>query len=146
VGENFEKLTWDRESFFTAYPENHLGRPVGEVDINLKPEMKYREKLLHEWEKDTKGFYYFGLNEKLHYTNMVRALKENVFEYSLVTKNAKLKVSSSGNQACRFDKMNGENNLIINDQWDYNSLLWGNYMKGIKLENDIKGKVILSLN
>jgi hypothetical protein len=146
VGENFEKLTWEREAYFTAYPENHLGRPVGEVDINLKTEMKYREKPLHEWEMDSKGFYYFGLREELPYTNIVRALKENVYEYSLVTKNAKLEVISSGNQACRFDEITGENNLIINDQWDYNSLLWGNYMKGIKLENDIKRKLILSIN
>ncbi len=146
VGENFEKLTWDREAYFTDYPENHLGRPVGEVDINLKPEMKYREKLQHEWEMDSKGFYYFGLNEKLPYTNMVRALKENIYSYSLKTEISKIEIKSTGNQACRFDKINGENNLIINNQWDYNSLLWGNYMKLIKTEEDISGSVTFTLD
>jgi 5'-3' exonuclease len=145
VGDNFQKLAWDRESYFTAYPENHMGRPVGEVDIHLKPEMKYREKPQHDWEMDSKGFYYFGLSEELPYTNIVRSLKENIYSFSLQTENAKIEVLSDGKQACRFDKINAENTLIINDEWDYNSLLWGNYMKNIKLENDITGNVIFSL-
>ena len=146
VGDNFQKLAWDRESYFTAYPENHLGSPVGEVDLNLKPEMKYREKPQHDWEMDSKGFYYFGLNEELPYTNLVRSLKENIYTYSLKTGNAKLEIFSDGEQACRFDKKDGVNTLIVNDIWDYNSLLWGNYMKLNPLEKEFGGKVIFSLN
>ncbi|TNF41390.1 MAG: beta-galactosidase [Bacteroidetes bacterium] len=146
VGDSFQKLAWNRESYFTAYPENHLGVPVGEADLNLKPEMRYREKPQHNWEMDSKGFYYFGLNEELPYTNIVRSLKENIYTYSLKTGNEKLEVFSDGKQACRFDNINGGNTLIINDLWDYNSLLWGNYMKLISLEKEFGGKVIFSVN
>ena len=146
VGDSFQKLAWDRDSYFSAYPENHLGRPVGEVDINLKPEMNYREKPQHDWEMDTKGFYYFGLDEELPYTNIVRSLKENIYSFSLKTELAKIEVFSDGKQACRFDKLDGKNTFIVNDLWDYNSLLWGNYMKRIQSEKKIKGRVMFVLD
>src|SRR5665811_115555 len=111
----------------------------------LKPEMFYREKPQHDWEMDSKGFYYFGLNEELPYTNIVRSLKENIYSYSLKTEKAKMEVFSDGKQACRFDKIKGENTLIVNDKWDYNSLLWGNYQKQIPSEKELRGKVILGI-
>jgi hypothetical protein len=144
IGNSFQTLAWDRNSYFTAYPKGNLGSPTGEVDITQKPAMKYREELTHPWEMDSKGFYYFGLEAELPYTNIVRALKENIYSYSLKTaKNSKVEIISSGNQACRFDKIDGENILIVNEIWDYNSLLWGNYSKQIKLEGEFAGKVVL---
>jgi len=143
---NFKQLAWDRNSYFTNYPEIHLGRPAGEVDLLYKPEMKYREKPQHAWEWDTKDFYYFGLDAELPYTNIVRSLKENIYAYTLKTENAQLKVISNGSQACRFDKIDGRNTLLIDDLWDYNSLLWGNYMKQIKSKNVYSGNVVFSVN
>ncbi len=141
LGDNFQKLLWNRNSYFTAYPENHLGCPVGEVDLTLKPEMKYREKPQHDWEMDTKGFYYFGLDKELPYTNIARSLKENIYSFLLKTKNSNIEVFSDGKQACRFDKIDEKNILIINNKWDYNSLLWGNYMKQINSEKSESGNV-----
>lgn len=146
VGDNFQKLAWERDPYFTAYPENHLGAPVGEVDLTLKPEMKYREKPKHDWEMDSKGFYYFGLNDELQYTNMARSLKENIYTFSLKTGNSGIEVFSDGKQACRFDKIDDKNTLIINRLWDYSSLLWGNYSKQIKLQREIRGTVVLKIN
>ena len=109
--------------------------------------MIYRSEPSHGWEKDSRGFYYFGLEERLPYTNEVRSLKANIYSYALYTENGKgLKVSSLGDQACRFDRIKGQNTLIINDQWDYNSLKWGNYYKAIPLPEKLEGKVILSLS
>lgn len=144
VADSYQKLAWNRESYFSAYPENHLGTPVGEAELTLKPKMKYREKPQHDWEMDTKGFYYFGLKEELPYTNMVRSLKENIYSFTLKTEKSTLEVGSDGNQACRFDKILGENTLIVNDKWDYNSLLWGNYHKLIPLKKEFAGSVVFS--
>jgi len=145
LGDNFRVLAWERDAYFTAYPKHHLGNPIGQVDITLRPEMHYREEPQHLWEMDANGFYYFGLDTTLTYTNMVRSLKENIFSYSLETDNAKLSIHSDGQQACRFDKMNGDNTLIVNDQWDYNSLLWGNYMKMIPANKEFKGQVVFTV-
>ncbi len=146
AGDNFEKLEWDRESYFTAYPSDHLGRPAGTVDIRDIPTMNYRQEPQHDWGMDAQGFYYFGLEEKLPYTNTVRSLKENIYSYSLLGPGSKLEVLSQGTQACRFDKIEGKNTLIVNDLWDYNSLRWGNYFKQIRSgEEALTGKVVFSL-
>ena len=108
--------------------------------------MSYREKPGHGWEMDSRGFYYFGLEKELPFTNAVRSLKENIYSYGLATAtHSELKVFSRGMQACRFDRINGKNTLIINDQWDYFSLGWGNYMKHIPLEKEVGGKIIMAL-
>ena len=147
TGDNFEKLSWEREAYFTAYPSYDPGRPAGMADLAEIPVMKYRQEPGHEWEMDAQGFYYFGLDEKLPYTNLVRSLKENIYSYALLTAGSKLEVSSRGTQACRFDKIAGDNILIINDLWDYNSLRWGNYHKQIIPEKEsLSGTVLFSLD
>jgi hypothetical protein len=145
VGDEFRQLAWERDAYFTAYPKHHLGSQIGVIDLTLRPDMNYREKPQHSWEMDSKGFYYFGLNAQLPYTNIVRAMKENIFSYALHTGNSTLKIHSQGQQACRFDRINGENILIVDDQWDYNSLLWGNYMKMIPSKREFKGQVVFTI-
>jgi beta-galactosidase len=147
VGNQFNKLSWDRKPYFTMYPDTDLGRSQGEVDLLAKPSLNYREKPKHGWEMDSKNFYYHGLNEELPYANIARGMKENIFSFALSTSNkGKLQVHSEGTQACRFDKLIGQNVLLINDQWDYQSLLWGNYMKMIKTNKEFVGKVLLTIN
>ncbi len=63
-------------------------RPVGEVDLQEEPEMKYREKPQQDWEMNSKGFFYLGLNAVLPYSNIVRALKENIYTYSLLSEHS----------------------------------------------------------
>ena len=147
VGSAFQKLEWDRASYFTAYPETDLGKPHGETDLIHKPKTIYREKPEHEWIRDTRGYYYFGPVEELMYTNMVRSLKENIHTFILGTAGGKsIKVYGSGKKACRFDQIDGENLLIINDLWDYTGLLWGNYMKLIRIQGELRGSHVLSLH
>ncbi|WP_167604821.1 glycoside hydrolase family 2 protein [Maribellus sediminis] len=143
AGNEFNNLAWQMNSYFTAYPEASMGSPEGEVSLLEKPPMIYRQMPQHSWEMDSKGFYYFGLENELPYTNIVRGLKENCFSYTLKTNTSALTVLSNGTQACRFDKIEGENTLIVNDLWDYNSLMWGNYYKQVKSGSAIEGQVNL---
>lgn len=55
----------------------------------------------------------------------------------------KITVLFEGTQACRFDKIDNKNTLIINELWDYNRPGWGNYTKRIKSEGEFEGKVLL---
>ena len=146
TGNSFTRMTWKRDPYFTAYPDTHLGRAEGQVNLVHRPVMNYREEPQHDWEEDSKGFYYFGPNEVLPYTNEARSLKENIREFALLTSSKKgIQVFSEGEQACRFDRIDGENTLIINEEWDYNSLLWGNYMKRIPLEKSVQGKAVIAI-
>jgi hypothetical protein len=146
TGDSFETLSWKRDPYFTAYPESHPGRAEGEAILSYKPESEYRKEPGHGWEHDSRSFYYFGLEEELPYTNEIRSLKENIFEYSLRTSSkAELKIYSDGKQAGRFDRIRGNHTLLINDQWDYFSLRWGNYMKLVPLKQELGGKIIMAL-
>ena len=146
VGDNFEELSWKRDPYFTAYPMNDLGSAEGAVEINYRPPMDYRVKPKHDWIMDSKNFYYHGIDVNLPYTNLVRSMKEQVFSFQLNTGSSSLGVLSDGRQACKFDKIDGKNVLIINDQWDYQSLLWGNYMKMIDSVDKFEGHVVLKID
>jgi beta-galactosidase len=146
AGDAFTELSWDREAYFTAYPELDLGHPRGKADLTFRPPMTYREKPGHEWIYDTQGFYYFGPDTQLAYSNIARSLKENIYSFGLATADGTgITVHGAGTKACRFDRRNGDNLLIINDLWDYPDLLWGNYMKLISLPGSYQGSATLSL-
>ncbi len=146
AGESFRELSWDRQAYFTAYPENDLGHPQGKADLGFCPPMTYRHKPGHEWIHDTKGFYYFGPDTQLAYSNIARSLKENIYSFSLSTEDGTgISVHGTGTLACQFDRRGGDNQLIINDLWDYPDLMWGNYMKLISLPGKHKGSTTLSL-
>jgi len=147
AGNQFQKLAWERESYWSAYPNGHLGASNGEINLTNDFEMDYREFPNHSWEQDTKDFYYHGIEKTLPMTNIARALKENIFTYSLTTSaGTKLTVWANSDKACRFDKKEIGNYLYIHDIWDYTSLSWGNFQKSIKLENEFKAKVYLFVN
>ena len=120
-----------------------MGSQIGEVDITVRPKMTCRTKPMHNWEMDSRVFYYFGLDHQLPNTNIVRSLKENILSFTFKTGSSNMVIHSGGQQACRFDNIDGENIVTINDLWDNKSLLWGNYMKLIPTTNEIKGQVTL---
>jgi len=147
VGNQFQKLAWDRNSFWTVYPGGHLGAPTGNIELTNNLKMNYREFPNHAWEQDTKDFYYHGIDVTLPMTNISKALKENIYNYSLITSTGKkLTVSAIGDKACRLDKKENSYFLYINDKWDYTSLAWGNYQKNIKFEKEFKDTVYLTIN
>jgi beta-galactosidase len=144
---DFSKLSWRRDAYFTGYPEGYLGSPEGEIDLTNKPLTKYREKPDHAWALDAQNFYYHGLDTLLAYPNIVRSMKENIRIFTLTNdKGSAITVLSEGMQAARFDKINGENTLIINEKWDYPELDWGNYMKNLKTTQGMEGIAIIKLN
>jgi len=142
---NFQELNWSRNAYFTGLPESHMGSSSGNVDLTIKTLMKYREKPEHAWNLDRQNFYYHGPDTILNYPNIARGMKENIWRYSLQTNNdAGLAVVSDGTQAVRFDdNVKGEYRLYVNDLWDYPSLGWGNYVKGINSKSEFEGVVKL---
>ena len=146
VGNQFQKLAWERDSFWTTYPDGHLGAPIGKTRLTNDLEMNYREFPNHAWEQDTKDLYYHGIDVTLPMTNVARALKENIYSYSLTTPGGKaLTVSAKGDKACRLAKTDQGFLLHVNHQWDYTGLGWGNYMKRIEPVGGYSDKVVLKI-
>ncbi|MFW5831819.1 MAG: hypothetical protein ACOCVA_06185, partial [Prolixibacteraceae bacterium] len=147
TGDAFTKLSWDRNAYFTACPENHIGNPQGEVDLNYKPSMTYREYPDHAWAYDTKNFHYFGLDTTLALNNISRSMKENIYFYSLKLANGEgLTVLDDGQNACRYDKAGDDFILYINHLWDYTGIGWGNYYKNIPTQITYSAGITLNLN
>jgi hypothetical protein len=147
TGEDFDHLEWKREAYFTGYPEGHLGSPAGEASLKSGPVTRYREKPDHAWVEDVQNVYYHGPDAVLPYSTQVRSMKENILSYRVLKENGTgISVISDGTHAARFDRINGENVLIIGQKWDYPALGWGNYMKLTKTEEILYGKVVLRLN
>ena len=141
---DFRRLSWSRNAYFSGLPDGHFGSNTGDVDLTVKTYTGYREKPEHQWEMDRQNFYYHGLDTVLTYSNIARSMKENIWHYKLNVKDdTGLKVVSDGTQAARFDYIEGEYRLFINDLWDYTSLGWGNYMKLERSESEEQGKVFL---
>jgi hypothetical protein len=77
---------------------------------------------------------------------MVTALKENVYNYTLVNSSSgnALSVVSDGSAGCRiYQDEAQEISLIINNLWDYPDLFWGNYMKLIRVTGHYANRVSL---
>ncbi|MCB9218160.1 MAG: beta-galactosidase [Ignavibacteriales bacterium] len=140
LGNNFTNMNWDRDSYWTTYPDNHLGMSTGDINLSDSQTTEYRQFPNHIWEKDINDFYYQGLDYQLPLSKLALSTKENIYSFGLKTNNiTSLNVYDSGKKACRLEISNGNWILNINDQWDYASLKWGNYQKNIKFKNQFKG-------
>jgi hypothetical protein len=149
---SFDKLIWNRKSYWSVYPDGHMGRPSGEEPLRNTVEEKYREIPEKDWAYDVCSFYYKGMDNpryKYHFPNIVTALKENIYRYTLVNSlsgNA-LSVVSNGSVGCRvYQNDPGKIILVINNLWDYPDLLWGNYMKLIRVPDKYANEVTLEFS
>ncbi|MFB4350615.1 glycoside hydrolase family 2 TIM barrel-domain containing protein [Microbacterium sp. CR_7] len=74
-----DTLSWVRDAHWTAYPEGHLGRPVGTaVKRRASGADGYRSAPSWSWEQDTHSYYLFGKNGAGHWTNDFRAARTKV--------------------------------------------------------------------
>ena len=147
TGNNFDSLKWDRKSYWNAYPETHLGRPEGEVNLYQRNNNKYRTKPSQVWEFDNKSFFYDGLAESDNLSYIAGSMKENIYSYALSTPGeTRLTVFSDADKACRIERRKTYNYLFINCFWDYNSLNWGNYMKNQLLPGQVSDTVYIKVN
>jgi hypothetical protein len=143
----FNKMAWDRKSYWTVYPESHLGMPIGEIELKNDLAMIYRKYPDHIWEMDMKDFYYQGIHKEMPFSKMARGAKENIYMYSLKNEDKfGISVFAKGDKACRLEKNNKGYVLNINSHWDYYSLLWGNYQKNITFEKEFSETVYLAVS
>lgn len=146
LGDDMESLKWERNSYWNAYPRNHIGASDGEArldDFNLK---SYRTSPSGSWEKDNSSFYYHGLSESAGLSFLAGSMKENIYSYTLSTSNDNdLTVLSDGTHACRLKKNPEGTTLYVNSKWDYLSLNWGNYIKNDKLPGRVGDTIRLRI-
>ncbi len=145
----FNTLQWERESYWSAYPKNHLSAISGTAQLFTNVSTNYRTAPEKDWELDTKSFYYEGTsnenNESL--TNISKSTKENITEYALLKDNKKMvSVYGKGSVSCRLAKKENVLKLYLNNIVDYVDLNWGNYQRNITLDGTYSNEVHLKIN
>jgi hypothetical protein len=146
----FDSLSWKRDPYWSAYPEDHQSAPAGKVPLYTDKLNKYREAPGKEWQYDTKSFYYNGTDDEIPdlLTNVARGTKENIFEYNLfLAGKGEIRVDGDGSESCRIDKQAGSIWLYISNMIDYPDLSWGNYQRNIILSGNqnLKSRIRISL-
>jgi hypothetical protein len=148
----YDSLEWKRRAYWTWYPEGHPGASSGKAAlISAASPPGYRDKPSTGWPMDSRDYFLFGKNgaaQRGGLTNLVKALRENIYFYRLTGgENSKmLTVLSNGMAGCRIRRANGQDmELIIDASWDYPDLNWGNYMREVVIENEFSGHFRLYL-
>jgi beta-galactosidase len=147
ISASADALSWKRNGYWTVYPNDHLSSTEGCVSLYPDSRKKYRTKPQKEWQYDTKSFFYSGTeDEKLgELMYIAAASKENILEYQLKFKGGEsVSVMGDGSQSCRIQKDNGVLRLYVNEVLDYPGLGWGNYYRGVKMD-ELESSVIIEI-
>jgi len=150
LSSSVDRLTWDRESLWSSYPSDHIGRPQGTALRNVGgPVEAYRTTPIRPWSQDSKDFFLYGPDDLGgRGTNDFRSLKENIWHVSCLLAGTDLRVraESDGSAAVRVAVLpDGRVHLNINNLWGYPDLDWGNYEQPIALERGYKNSVRMRL-
>ncbi|MGD1010817.1 MAG: glycoside hydrolase family 2 TIM barrel-domain containing protein [Candidatus Aminicenantales bacterium] len=139
---SFAKLEWDRRAEYTAYPEDHIGRPCGAAEAHPKAAQTVPP-----------GSRPFALDDHAWGSNDFRSAKRNIYSASLSGPGGRVRVVSDGTQTVRCTLTPHEVSMKVLDfyggsggpkEW---SVLGFHYGAGrlIKAGETVKGTVRLKL-
>jgi hypothetical protein len=151
-----DSLSWERIALWSAYPDDHIGRPAGTA-LRMAPgtqREEYRERPVHPWSLDTKDFFLFGQgsgrpDDQPPVPMDFRATKEQILRYALTDRRGQsgVVVTSDGSLAARaVAHGDGTTTLVVLNEWNYTNLSWGNYERTKALITPFRGEVRLLLN
>lgn len=111
-----DRLTWERKARWSAYPEDHLGRPSGVARRN-RPEgdEAYGERPSWPWSEDTRNYALFGCYDVGgRGTTDFRSARHNVWHASVFPAGSddRLRVESDGTAAVRLEVQDPPNARI----------------------------------
>ncbi len=134
----FDSLSWERNGYWSKYPESDLGTLRGQVLLEDINRQIYRKEPGQNWAKDSKSFYYHGdTNQRLSF--IATGYKEDIQTYQLVGYDVQITVLGNGSNttAARiFYDESRELKLRLASMMDYPNLAWGNYMRNMNVPDD----------
>ena len=139
LSSSVDRLSWDRKALWSAYPDDHIGRPQGTARRQSRfARQTYRHPPAGPWSEDTQDFFLFGPDDAGgRGTNDFRSLKENIWYAScgLADSTNQFRAESDGTAAARAEVLpDGRVLFIINNLWAYTDLGYGVSMPPISLE------------
>ncbi len=151
LGTEFTAMRWERDSYWTAYPMDHPGRPRGTEAMRAAASPVYREEPAGKWWDDDWNFYLQGLDKGSHQLRLravAQATREHLRRFALLTADGRerLVLNGDGAIAARIAVSPGEGlTLRLLHYWDYPNLLWGNADEPVLPGDEVHGEVELEL-
>ena len=133
-----DHLQWKRKGYWGYYPENDFAGNEGNTPFYGSQQAPYANQPVQAWQLDTHNYFYWadaGAGSSKPLTQIARGMKENVYAYTLTTKDKRglSVVSADASVACRTDRLPNEQlTLFSNNRWDYPEIAWGNYCRNIE--------------
>ncbi|MBZ5580851.1 MAG: hypothetical protein LAQ30_01370 [Acidobacteriia bacterium] len=128
-----DRLSWRRRGLWSAYPADHIGREQGIAQREGRGHaQRYGEKPSWPWSEDEREFILFGRNDAgARGTKDFRSMKENIYYASAILRGseARLEAVSDGKDAVRLEARPEGVRFIVNNEWNYPNLAWGNWVK-----------------
>jgi hypothetical protein len=150
TGDQFDKLHWDKKTYWTSYPEGHLGSAKGSIELFTTDKPVWAQKPTQSWNKDVWDFYLMGwpVPEGKLLTYEGSAAKQALRTYTLDDKEANLALTVYGDgetTTARYGQFkDNQYYLYLLDTLDY-ALKWGNYSANNRPEPNHQGVARLSL-
>lgn len=157
--DEINRLTWERDGLWSAYPETHIGRNKGEAYRTRPGEAKqFREKPNWPWSQDMIDFFLFGRHDQGgRGTRDFRSMKTDIWFASAILGdgNERVRVESDRNQAETHWVIIPEQHAVrlsvqqetkrvllhINNAWNYPQVCYIKYLEPLMLkEGPIKYK------
>ena len=137
LSSDVDRLTWRRNSLWSAYPSDHIGRPRGLAMKASGATERYRAQPAHPWGDDSSDFFLFGSHDLGgHGSNDFRSLKADVVYASCVLSgtNLRLRAESDGPLAVRAQVGAGDKiTFNLDNLWGYPDLGWGTLAPPLRL-------------
>jgi hypothetical protein len=150
LSNSINQLSWDRKALWSAYPNDHIGRPQGTARRQSGfAAQTYRHPPTGPWAEDTQDFFLFGPNDPGgRGTHDFRSLKEHIWFAScgLADTSYQVRAESNGADAARAEvHPDGRIRFNIANRWAYTDLGFGVSMPPIALARGYKNVVRLRL-
>ena len=127
-----DRLSWHRDSIWSVYPGDHIGRPKG---VALKKAahaaLAYRARPEWPWSEDTEDAFLWGKDGATpQATNDFRSMKENIWYAACTLAGSRVcaRVEANADVAVRASVLpDGRISFSLYNEWSYPGLEWGNY-------------------
>jgi hypothetical protein len=144
------RLSWARKALWSAYPNDHIGRPRGTALRNSNDAHRaYRQEPAGPWANDEKDFFLYGPDDPARRgTNDFRSFKEKIWWAACTLEGTPLAVraESDGTASVRAEVLpDGKVQININNLWAYTDLNYGVSMPRIALDPGYKNTVRIRL-
>jgi hypothetical protein len=150
TGDQFDRLHWDKKTYWSSYPEGHLGSAKGSIELFTTDKPVWAQKPTQPWNKDVWDFYLMGwpVPEGKLLTYEASAARQALRTFTLDDREANLALTIYGDgeaTTARYGQYRDNHYyLYLLDTLDYH-LRWGNYSANNRPAPNHEGVARISL-